>query len=151
MMNTVNASTGLTPFFLHSDHSPRLIPPLLPSNTTVSKGSSLDQARKCVQSIQTAVKEAQDTLFEHKTRQAHFANQHRGPEDTFAVGDRVMLSTSNWCREYKATGQERTAKLMPRSDGPFKVIRVYPERSSYTLRLPGSTRTFPGFYSSQLH
>ena len=34
IMNTVNASTGYTPFYLRTGHSPRLIPPLVPQPPT---------------------------------------------------------------------------------------------------------------------
>ena len=152
IMNTVNASTGHTPFYLRSGHSPRLIPPLIASDAPErpEPSEAAQSARSSIRDMLAAVQTAKDALFEHKTRQAHFSNAHRGPEDVFKVGDQVMLSTSNRRREYKAGGSDRVAKLMPRSDGPFRVIRAYPERSVYTLQLPGQTQTFPGFHASQL-
>ena len=152
MMNTVNSSTGYTPFYLRMGHTPRLIPPLVPTNPLPrGEGPELAQeAKDCLQRLTVGIKDAQDALFEHKTRQAHYANLHRGPEDAYAVGDKVMLSTANRRAEYKARGENRTAKLMPRSDGPFEIIRAYPERSIYTLRLPGNSRVYPGFHASQL-
>ena len=150
LMNTVNASTGYTPFYLRSGFNPRLIPPLIDAPNTADEQQALRQARQCITSMHQALSDAQDTLFEHKTRQAHFANAHRGPDDAFKVGDKVMLSTANRRREYKSTGEQRTAKLMPRSDGPFKVIRAFPDTSTYTLQLPGNSQTYPGFHASQL-
>ena len=35
-------------------------------------------------------------------------------------------------------------------DGPYEVVRAYPNKSEYTLRLPGQARTYPGFHASQL-
>ena len=151
IMNTVNDSTGHTPFYLRMGYNPRLIPPLLPAAPTVLEpNQAVTQARAKLEELLQSVKDAQDSLFEHKTQQAHFANGHRGPEVVYKVGDRVMLSTANRRRDYKATGDNRTAKLMPRSDGPFQVIQAFPERSVYTLQLPGDTQTFPGFHASQL-
>lgn len=61
-----------------------------------------------------------------------------------------MLSTAHRRRNYKRKGQKRAAKFMPRWDGPYSVIRAFPEKSEYTLRLPHSPRTFPGFHVSLL-
>ena len=152
IMNTVNASTGHTPFFLRMGHSPRVIPTLeeTPSISHAEPPEMVAQAKDLIESLNLAVKEAQDALFEHKTRQAHHANARRSPEDPYKVGDLVMLSTENRRREYKAGHPERTAKLMPRSDGPFEITSAFPDRSYYNLRLPGGTQIFTGFHASQL-
>jgi hypothetical protein len=39
---------------------------------------------------------------------------------------------------------------MPRYDGPYTVVSAFPEKSEYTLRLPNSPSTFPGFHASLL-
>lgn len=152
LMSTVNASTGYTPFYLRMGYTPRLIPLLAADSLAPAPTlpDAVNQARNQVRMLQESVKDAQDALFEAKTRQAHFANAHRAPDDQFAVGDKVMLSTLNRRRDYKAQDPTRTAKLMPRSDGPFRVIRAYPDRSVYTLQLPRGGRTYPGFHASQL-
>lgn len=157
MMNTVNASTGFTPFYLKTGRNPRTIPPLALAeerNTGEREEPEVEEeTRKAIElleKLQEAIEEARDGLIEAKTRQAHFVNQHRGPEDPYQVGDRVMLSTENQRRDFKARGQKRSAKLMPRKDGPYNIVHAFPERSEYTLGIPGDTRTFPGFHASQL-
>jgi hypothetical protein len=64
-----------------------------------------------------------------------------------------MLSTKNCQAEYKANGksaERRAAKFFPRYDGPYKVVKVFPEKSEYTLLLSNSGKTFPGFHASLL-
>ncbi|KIM76483.1 hypothetical protein PILCRDRAFT_40665, partial [Piloderma croceum F 1598] len=41
-------------------------------------------------------------------------------------------------------------KFMPRYDGPYTVINVFPNRSVYTLDLPNSPNMFPSFHTSLL-
>jgi hypothetical protein len=43
---------------------------------------------------------AKDNLLQVKVIQAWHANKSRGPEETFAVGDRVMLYTLHRQKEY---------------------------------------------------
>ena len=61
-----------------------------------------------------------------------------------------MLSTENRRRNYKRKDKKRVAKFMPRNDGPYTVVKAFPEKSEYTLRLPNNPKTFPGFHSSLL-
>lgn len=42
------------------------------------------------------------------------------------------------------------AKFMVRQDGPYEIIEVYPELSTYKLLLPPSSKQIPLFHVSQL-
>jgi hypothetical protein len=106
--------------------------------------------QQIIDKLQTDVREAQDRLFAAKVRQAYHANQHRGPEEVYAVGDLVMLSMEHRHRQYKCKGKRQVAKFMPRHDGPYTIVHAFPEKSEYTLRLPNGSNTFPGFHSSLL-
>ncbi|TFK18306.1 hypothetical protein FA15DRAFT_554663, partial [Coprinopsis marcescibilis] len=107
-MNTVNQSTGLSPFQVWLGRSPCLIPPLV----TPPLGSlALElNAHEVVQLHELLVMEAQDNLLAAKVNQAFYANKHRGKEVIFNVGDLVMLSTKNRRRDYLSKGDKRTAK-----------------------------------------
>ncbi|KIJ42625.1 hypothetical protein M422DRAFT_145415, partial [Sphaerobolus stellatus SS14] len=106
--NTINASTGFSPFQLKTGHSPRIIPPLVPAPADASAAEI--SAREIIDRVHRDVQEAQDNLLAAKIRQAYHANEHRAPEDNFEVGDLVMLSTTNRRHNYKCTGKKRVAK-----------------------------------------
>lgn len=148
MMNTVNASTGFSGFHLKMGRSPRLVPPI---STEPFSTADLDtkEAILMLKQLEMDVMKAQDNLLAAKVTQATAANSHRRFRPVFGVGDRVWLSTQNRRREYKAKGEKRVAKLMPRFDGPYKIAAAHPEFSTYTLDLPNST-IFPTFHVSQL-
>jgi hypothetical protein len=78
IMNTVNASTGFSPFQLRMGHSPRLIPPLVPDLAQVIAAGSPNAADAItlIKSLANDTAEAQDNLLAAKVTQAEFANRH---------------------------------------------------------------------------
>jgi hypothetical protein len=94
--------------------------------------------------------DAKDSLTTAKINQAHHANKDRTPDPVFDLGDRVLLATAHRRREYMQEKDGRAAKFMPRFDGPFEVIKAFPESSAYTLHLPEATKIFRTFHSSLL-
>lgn len=82
--------------------------------------------------------------------QAEQFNKLRGPALVFQVGDKVMLSTFNRHRNYKKKGNKRVAKFMPRFDGPYTVLKVHPQFSTYELDLPNSPNIFLVFHADEL-
>lgn len=166
IMNTVNASTGFSPFHLKSAHSPRLIPSLISTSSiptiTVSPPNdppsiSADilspdaiSARRTLEQLETDLLDAKDSLVCAKISQAHQANKSRSPDPVFAVGDRVMLATAHRRRDYIRARDGRVAKFMPRFDGPYEILKAFPDSSLYTLRLPENSKLCPSFHASQL-
>ncbi|THH11766.1 hypothetical protein EW146_g7926 [Bondarzewia mesenterica] len=150
IMNSVNASTGFSPFQLRMGRSPRLIPPLTPLTTTSTDNNSAKSATQTIQRILADAQEAHDNLLNAKLSQADSANRRRAAEPQFSIGDRVLLSTFHRRRDYQAQDKSRIAKFMPRFDGPYKVIHAHPECSTYTLDLPDNTNTFSTFHASLL-
>ena len=110
---------------------------------------SLD-ARAVIELLKRNVADACDNLLLAKISQASYANEKRGPEIEYKVGDRVMLSTMHHQQEFKQLGDSKVAKFMPCYDGPYYVLEARPETSTYTLNLPNSTNIFPTFHASQL-
>lgn len=53
-------------------------------------------------------------------------------------------------KDYMRKGEKRIAKFLVRYDGPYKVLRAYPESSIYTLDLPQHMNVFPTFHASLL-
>lgn len=145
IMNTVNTSTGFSPFVLRFGTSPRVLPPMI-----AAEGCEDTSARDVVARIESIVAQAKDSLTASKIAQSINASLARSPETPYAIGDSVYLSTSNRRREYMHSGEGRVAKFMPRFDGPYKIIHANPEKSSYTLDMPNAPNTFPTFHSSLL-
>lgn len=152
MMNTVNASTGFSGFQLKLGRSPRLIPPLMPSELPpdLVNSSEAAVAEAVIRQVSKDVADARDNMLAAKVAQTHSANASRGTEVTYKVGDKVMLSTYNRRRDYKRKGQKRAAKFMPRWDGPYVVEKAHAEPSNYSLVMPNSAGTFATFHASQL-
>jgi len=87
MMNTINKSTGFTPFQLCMGCSPHIIPPLIPakSSTTVS---NVD-AWHVIQRLEMDVLEAQDNLLRAKISQLTHANKNCTLKFPFVIGSCV--------------------------------------------------------------
>lgn len=109
-----------------------------------------DAAKVIINEIHTTEMEAHDNLLMAKVQQVYFANDKRGVDDVFKVGDRVMLLTLNRCAQYKKKNEKRVAKFLPHFNRPYEVVSCHPETSNYTIDMPNSPLTFPTFHSSEL-
>ena len=152
IMNTINSSTGFSPFQLRMGRSPRIIPPITPTPVfdTAQESKEATRAAELIESLALDTAEAKDNLFATKVAQSEFANRHCSPEIPFTVGNKVLLSTTNRRREYMQAKSGRVAKFMPRFDSPFTITHAHPQTSTYTLELPNEPNRFPTFHSSQI-
>ncbi|KIM87915.1 hypothetical protein PILCRDRAFT_32092, partial [Piloderma croceum F 1598] len=106
-MNTINISTGFSPFQLHMGRAPPLIPPLILNDTPIPNEMNHSVAIELFEWIKCDISEAQDNLLAAKISQAEFANRCRGDEVVYEVGEHVMLSMKHRRHEYlqKHSGQ----------------------------------------------
>ena len=110
MMNTKNASTGLSGFQLRMGCSPRVIPPLVERNMDEIVS---EKPKDFICRIQLYEMEVKDSLLQHKVVQGFHANKSRDTRPfPFKIGMRVKLSTENHRKQFKNSGEHRAMKLM---------------------------------------
>ncbi|KAE9332908.1 hypothetical protein PF008_g14713 [Phytophthora fragariae] len=100
-----------------------------------------------LQRHQSVVRYVRDAIAVAVDRQKENADRRdRKNMEKFAVGDRVLLSTSG-IQPILVTNLGAN-KLAPRYIGPFKVLKVLGD--AYTLQLPTALRLHPTFYVGRL-
>lgn len=147
IMNTVNMSTGFTPFQLQFGKSAHILLPIIPPNHNDTHESTADKITMQMQPLQL---EAQDNLLTSKIKQAHQENQHCQMSFPFKIWQRVILSTTNrWC-VYKSGDKPCAAKFMLCLDGPYPIMATNEWHSTVMLALPNQLRLFPVFHLSEV-
>lgn len=140
--DSVNASTGYTPFYLNYGQHP--LTPLSmfckPITESPSEGVDIFAAR-----LQADMQKAKESLLAAQSRQAYYANQHR-LDVTFHVGDKVWLSAKNL---RLSPAENAKKKLLPRFYGPFEIVEVV-SPVAYRLKLPKSVKIHPVVHISFL-
>ena len=134
--NTLNASTGLTPFFANSGIHPRF-EYLSPTDEIVP--SVEDHLR----TIHLTQEELKTTLSNAQKDQEHFANRHRKENPTLVPGDMVWLDARN------ITSSRPSQKLDFKRLGPFQVTRMI-NPVAFELKLPPWMKIHPVFHVSLL-
>lgn len=139
--NATSASTGQSPFYLNYGYHP-----LLPATVNLPR---LDLCRSqaaadFVTRMNQDLAAAKAKLQAAQERQARLADERR-TDVSFAVGDRVLLSTTN----LRLRTDGPAAKFNPRWTGPFPVVERI-GAVAYKLQLPSTMRVHPVFHVSLL-
>ncbi|SCZ89735.1 BZ3501_MvSof-1269-A2-R1_Chr9g10322 [Microbotryum saponariae] len=142
--SSVNVSTGKTPFELVLGYTPTLAP-LAP----IEGDEELPSVEELLALRFQSCEEARDQLAVSKVRQAAQANKDRADEPSWAVGDLVLLDSSDR-RKRLHTRKRRAAKLMDRFDGPYRIVAAQPGISTYTLQLNKDDSAVPFFHTGKL-
>jgi hypothetical protein len=120
IMNTVNKSTGYTPFQPRFGKSPRILPPIIVTNE--NNDANITTAKDILHQMVPIEMDAKDNLLTAKIDQAQLANRNRSTKFPFRVRGKVVLSTAHRRTQYKSDDGRRVAKFMPRYDGPYEII-----------------------------
>ena len=150
IMNSINASTSFSPFMLKTGRSPCLLPPLISTSQPSEGTTDMVSVQKIISEMEEQTKAARDCLLAAKLRQAHKANKDQIVDPAYRVGDQVLLATVHRQQDYVQAKDGRVAKFMPHFDGPYNVLKAYPESSLYMLQLPPSSKAHPTFHVSHL-
>jgi hypothetical protein len=141
--NSVQASTGFSPFYLDCGQHPATPGALIAQQAISSKVPSTEDF---LLHWQATLEMAKETLQAAQDRQAKNANQHRRHQE-FKLQDQVMLSTAHLTA---AVDKKRPLKkLQPKYIGPFPVIKII-SPTAYKLDLPHTLQVHPVFHISLL-
>lgn len=132
--NSINPSTGETPFMLNYGYHPITPTTMDLQSTDVHNATASDFAKH----MEQLITQAKLRLEQAQARQKQYANEHRKDLE-FEAGDQVMLSTINFPRHGE------TKKLDPKWCGPF-VISEKISSTAYRLSLPDTMRIHDVFH-----
>jgi len=140
--NSVQASTGRTPFFLNSGQEIHLP---IDNVIVAARGCENPEAAERIRRLHAAIQQAKLEIAKAQARQQKYADQHRRAL-TFHVGDSVLLSTEHL---KLVDSHRRTPKLTEKYIGPFKIKQVMGP-NAYMLDLPPSLKIHPVLNISKL-
>ena len=124
--NAINVAIGYTPFFLNSGDHPIVLSILLFGRDV---SSHVEAVQTMVDRMKTALEEAQANLSVAANRAKAYADASRR-EETYEVGDEVVLATRHLC-----VNEHLPVKLRRRWIGPFSIAKVI-SPVAYRLNLP---------------
>ncbi|KAF8626390.1 hypothetical protein AX15_004888 [Amanita polypyramis BW_CC] len=133
MNSAHNATTGHAPFEANYGWLPCMI-----RGTSVE--SSREGVKRFVERITGVLDKIYDNITIQRTRQARQANKHRRDGQEFQKDSLVLLSMENI-----NLPRGRARKLCLKFIGPFRIIKAYPESSTYKLELS------PDLVSRKMH
>lgn len=140
--DSVNVSTGYTPFFLnYGEHPTTPLTMLFEPNQ--DHGSEAVQAYAA--RLRAELHRARESLAQAQARQAKYANLKRR-DFSFRVGDQVWLAASHL---RLPTAENAKRKLQPRFYGPYKIVKVVTP-VAYQLDLPKTLKIHPVIHISHL-
>jgi hypothetical protein len=135
--DTVNSSTGYTPFYLNYGRHPRSF---LDLELTPGDKLTIRDFKYTLNDVKNKIRAAQD-------RYASYVNRKR-QEAPFAVGDLVLLSNNDFVPPNEQGRPSR--KLGHKFSGPYKIIELVGAGPSYRLELPPDWHVHNVFHPSKL-
>jgi hypothetical protein len=140
--DSVNATTGFTPFFLLHGFHPRTPLAML---TEEAPNTGDESADDFIIRMQTDLTRAKRAIAAAQERQKAQADKHRR-DKTFEVGDKVYLSADHLRVPGAVDAKKKFGK---RAYGPFRIKRVL-SPLTYELELPPTVKIHPVVHISHL-
>jgi len=141
--NSVQASTGFSPFYLDCGQHPTTPGTLIAQQAIISKVPSTEDF---LLHWRASLEMAKEALQAAQERQAASANQHRRHQE-FKIGDQVLLSTAYLTAPVDK--QRPLRKLQPKYIRPFPIISII-SPTAYKFALPHTFQVHPVFHISLL-
>ena len=127
--NSINPSTGFSPFFLNQGYH-LLIPSTLIKSIPISTPAVSD----FIEQQSTALALAQDMIAHAQLRQKQYEDSSCR-SSSFSVGNLVLLSTDHI--SVAAHTNRPSKKLEPNFIGPFKIVEII-NNNAFKLDLPST-------------
>ena len=124
MNNAVNASTGMSPFFLCLGYHPRT-----PVSVDVDD-ANVPAAAEYIEHMQSIWQRSTDNMLKAQVNQIAQMDKHRRLSP-FKAGDLVYLSTKN-------ISFDTPSKFTPKFVGPFKILELLARGNAARLDLPAT-------------
>lgn len=129
MNSSISDTTGFSPFELNYGYTPCMV-------CKLSRSPAMPGVKDFAECALDNLRMAHNTIIASRVAQTYYANRDRrnklpSYEEYFAVGKCAFLSTENL-----SLPKGHACKLMPQFIGPYKIMRVNPGMSDYTLELP---------------
>lgn len=135
--NSVNPSTGFSPFYLTAGFHPNVPASLLrPTNTAAPS------VKEFVESQRTALSLAQEALHEAQERQKWNADKRRRDHD-FKVGDQVLINAEDIT--IAANHNQKAKKLQAQFIGPYTITQQH-SPVSFRVELPPTMKIHDVFH-----
>lgn len=147
MMNTVNSSTGFSPFQLCMGCLPCVIPPLVACRM---EGVTNIHTTAMIERLALDLLKAKDNMLQAKISQSLAANKHHTDHFPFEKGSWVVLSTLHRRQDYKAKNEKQVAKFMPWYNRSYLIMDTVPEILMVTVDMLNHPNSFLTFHTSQV-
>ena len=137
--NTVNRSTGYTPFYMCYGQHPSMPATLETPNLIESRNSTVEDM---VSEMSLTVQNAKLQIQHAQEQQTKYYNQHHR-DITFQLNDKILLDSSH------INFQHGTKKLLEKYIGPYRIIEII-SKTAYRINLPVKFRIHNVFHISKL-
>ena len=123
--SAISASLGFAPFKLNYGCVLHINISILP------EPNMMPGVKHFIEHTQQNLADTHNAIIVSCVQQTHYANCQQHDDDTIAIGNLVYLATDDL-----SLPKGRAMKLLPKYIGPFKVLNMQNDTSTYKIKLP---------------